>query len=442
MCTFLSLLSPSTRKSFAARFTAALMPAVALFTLAATLSPAASAAPPFPPIPGPAIVVSEESTDQYLPAVAYNWKHDEFLAVWHNSYAVGSRDVWGRRFSSAGEPLGNAFLIASDPQKDRATPAVAYDPVNDRYLVVWRHEVSATDWDVFGRLIPWEGPVAGLTEFPIIGWTSNQWTPRVVYARGPQEFLVVWANELAPFWLINGVRVTAASGATVGFPLTIAHPNGHRVNPDVAYNMTRNEYLVVYDNGYDISGQRFDLACNPVGAEILIAHWADVETNPAVAASTSADQYLVGWQSDQGAQGVHGYVRFVTGNGTMPAGSGPFAADQHQTESAELSIACAVAGPNETGTTYLVSWEAQAGTPSAPFGIWGRFYGADFSAGPSFPILFGEDALARNTPAAAGGEGAFMVAGVQEAGHGAVISKDIYARFIAPYTAALPLVRR
>jgi len=51
---------------------------------------------------------------------------------------------------------------------------VAYDPTNDRYLVVYIYDVNGdgSDYDLRGRLIPWNGPDRGAT-YPIVSMFDN-----------------------------------------------------------------------------------------------------------------------------------------------------------------------------------------------------------------------------------------------------------------------------
>ena len=99
------------------------------------------------------------------------------------------------RVSETGDVL-TEFVVYENATKDSAQASVAYDPVNDRYLVVWIFDSSGagTDWDLYGRFIPWDGPSASLTEFSIITWTTSQWNPVLAYPRTMEEFLVVWNN--------------------------------------------------------------------------------------------------------------------------------------------------------------------------------------------------------------------------------------------------------
>ena len=262
-------------------------------------------------IAGPEIIISERDSAEYSPAIAYNSKHNEYLVVWENDWGGGYHDIYAQRISGDGRLLSWFSLTSGYSQ---ANPAVAYDPVNDRYLVVWAYDVfgNGSDWDVYGRFVPWNGP-PDPTAFPICSWPSNQGHPAVAYGRAQEEFLVVWKSDATSVpGYISAVRITAATG---GFPggdgFTVSSGSQIRDFPDVAYNLHRNEYLVTWDleisaNNIDIWGMRLRGDGAPltggsptVTGEFVIAGWPSFEAEPAVAACAAADQYLVAWQSDQ-----------------------------------------------------------------------------------------------------------------------------------------------
>ena len=96
-------------------------------------------------------------------------------------------------------------------------------------------------------------------------------------------------------------------------------------NPAVAYNSTRDQYLVVWYNDRpgndDIQAQRLDKNGKPLGGKFFIAGGADHERRfPAVAYNSKSDQYLVVWEDfDTGimwpSTGIAG--RRVSGTGAM-----------------------------------------------------------------------------------------------------------------------------
>jgi len=385
---------------------------------------------------GSEIVVSALDNKQHLPAVAYNWKHDEYLVVWHNEWGGGGRDIYAQRITSRGE-LRSWFAVSAGP-KSRAQPSVAYDPVHDRYLVVWIYDVNGngSDWDVRGRFIPWQGPSGGLTEFPICFWNTHQWNPRVVYARAQEEFLVVWTNQYQagmPPMYVSGQRIRAANGSFPDGAWTIAnHPTEDRVNADVAYNLARSEYLVTYDNAFDIYGTR--LTWNGAklgGGEFPIAGWPDAETRPAVAACREADQYAVVWQSHRLGD-FDLYLRFIRGNGAPDSVHviSEFAGHQENAH-----VAC-----NVSGRQYMVTWQ-EGGTTT--YSISGRLVNPDKTLEQGFQIVAPGQAPGHTHPAIAGGETNYLV--VWEHQRPGIWFRDIHGRLItprAPYALFLPIVKR
>jgi len=53
---------------------------------------------------GPEIQISQPTSpecDRYVPGVAYNSRHQEYLVLWHNTWS-GHRDIYARRVSRQG----------------------------------------------------------------------------------------------------------------------------------------------------------------------------------------------------------------------------------------------------------------------------------------------------------------------------------------------------
>lgn len=136
-----------------------------LLLAVALLLPAAAVGQASPDLHlGTDLEISALDNEQLLPAVAYNSHRQEFLVVWQNNWA-GNRDIYAQRVSATGTLL--SWFAVTAGANDRAQPAVTYDPVNDRYLVVWIYDDlgNGADWDVYGRFIPALGPDPGLGEF-------------------------------------------------------------------------------------------------------------------------------------------------------------------------------------------------------------------------------------------------------------------------------------
>jgi hypothetical protein len=415
----------------------AIMLAVGGSSARARLSELATASATAGPRLSGEIVISALDNEEYLPAAAYNWKHHEYLVVWHTRWTIGTRDIRAARISDTGQVL-STFTVYEHATRDSGQPAVAYDSVNDRYLVLWIFDTlgDGSDWDLYGRLVPWDGPSASLNEFAICTWGTHQWNPQVAYGQAVEEFLVVWMNEYQAGTLpvyISGRRVKAADGSFPGSDsdFTINHTTENRVNPDVTYNLARNEYLVVYDNAVDIFGNRFtgDLSHN-FGGEFGIAGWPDTEIRPAVAACKEADQYLVAWQSDQGTGNDAVYARFIDGGGTP---GNVYLIDDTTSPEQEADVTC-----NLSGTQYLVTWQTRY--TNLKYGIWGRLVQPDETMESGFGIVSPGSATDRTNPISAGGHNNYLVAWEHQ--RDGTSYQDIHGRLVTPYTVFLPLVLR
>jgi len=388
---------------------------------------------------GSVIPVSERDSEEFSPAIAYNPNHNEYLVVWENEWPGGHHDIYAQRVSASGQLL--SWFAVSVSSNSQMTPSVAYDPLNDRYLVVWVYDVlgNGANWDVYGRVIPWNGPDANLTDFMICNWNSNQAHPVVVYARAPEEFLVVWMNSTSgvPTYL-SGRRVFAAtSGFPPGDGFTISSGPENRDFPDVAYNLARNEYLVTWDitmsgTGLDIYGVRLRGDGVPLGSgEFPIAGWPANEEHPSVAACHLSDQYLVAWQSDQDTGGADYaiYARYLNGDGVP---GNVYEIDDTTSPETEADISC-----NAAGCEYLLAWQSRY--TNLKFGIWARVAHSDESMNPQFAIMPPGSVEDREYPAVAGGGSTYLVAWEHQRTGGT--NRDIHARLLR-YAVFLPMLKK
>ena len=67
----------------------------------------------------------------------------DFVVVWEAERQLpdGSIDwdVYGRRYDSAGQPLGGEFVINTDRTNDQADPAVAMDAAGN-FVIAWESD--------------------------------------------------------------------------------------------------------------------------------------------------------------------------------------------------------------------------------------------------------------------------------------------------------------
>jgi hypothetical protein len=172
------------------------------------------------------------------PAVVYNARSNQYLVVWQGNdtpkLARNEFEIFGQRLSASGQEIGqNDFRIsymgpAGSGSYEARRPAVAFNPTYDEYLVVW----DGDDDGDYGRGQLSEG------EFEIFG---QRLLPTGTRFGGDQRL-----SDMGPD---GAVQFDA-------------------VNPMLAWNATRNEYLAVWrgvddrfslvEQEFEIFGQRFE----------------------------------------------------------------------------------------------------------------------------------------------------------------------------------------
>lgn len=270
------------------------------------------------------------NADRYQPQIAYNYVHDESLVVWHNAW-TGSRDIYARRVSDGDKVL--SWWCVTTGTTDRAQPAVAYNAINDEYLVVWMQEVSADVYEIWGRIVAWNGAYM-YAEFKIISWPNRSfWSPQVAWNSYHNEYMVVWnafdtttgfppGNPVD----ITGYRVSSTGVVTPASTLFTSYANPHQV--DIVYNVAMDEYFLVFvvvhtqvTTGNDIYGLRVTWDGIPVNPPGLIHIYAleEDQTTPAIA-TNEQDRYMVVWDHAYSSTDHDIYGREYYANGT-PVGS-------------------------------------------------------------------------------------------------------------------------
>jgi len=315
---------------------------------------------------GPAVRLShmgpdgDPKFDAREPAVVYNSTDNEYLVVWYGdtlrgALVQGEFEIFGQRIDAAtGQKVGATEFRISDmgpdgnPSFDALDPDVAYDAVNDQYLVVWRGEddtgsLVVGGFEIFGQFIDGaSGKEIGVNDMRLsnVGPEGNAmfdaFNPAVAYSAQDQQFLVVWygdnntANQVEGEMEILGQFVDATGTEIGSNDFRISHMGPDRnilfggLRPDVAYNSVNNEFLVVWygddnrgllvDEEFEIYGQRFDSASllavgrkqfriSNVGTD---GNSASDALKPAVTYDPARNEYLIVWHGDNAPQTADG----------------------------------------------------------------------------------------------------------------------------------------
>lgn len=246
-------------------------------------------------------LVSTLDGDQENPGVAYNSSADQFLVVWDEE-----GDIYGQVFSAKGVPQGASFSITTNGGI-QSQPAAAYNSTTDDFLVVWTDQRNGLG-DIYGQVVQPDGTLPTGEDpsenYAISTATGYQQYPTLAYNITTDEYLVVWMGNRVGNLDIYGQRVDA-DGTLLGntdpfVNLAISTASNNQYDPAIAYTPTADEYLVVWvDNrnsaSDDIYGQRVDTDGALLGADFAICTASKDQSKPAIAYNSLANEYLVVW---------------------------------------------------------------------------------------------------------------------------------------------------
>lgn len=251
--------------------------------------------------------ITDSTAGQSRPGLAYNSSADQFLVVWEDYRGLvgfGS-DVYGQLVNGDGSMTGANLIIstADDWQRD---PKAAYDPITDKYLVVWEDLRIDSDDEIYAQLVNADGSMAG-SEFTVSSATNDQSNPEIVYNSSSSQFLVVFDDDrLVESDVDIYGKLVNADGSMSGTDFPISTPSENQLIPVVAYNSTNNQFLVVWwdkrnqdTNWGDIYARLVDGDGTMDGSDFPISTTSNADQfSPAVAYDPNSNQYLVVWEHD------------------------------------------------------------------------------------------------------------------------------------------------
>lgn len=144
------------------------------------------------PLGGEFQVNSYTTGDQKNISVAAGASAD-FVVVWQSYGQDGSSEgVFGQRFDAAGAPLGSEFLVNSYTPSIQSYPSVATDSAGN-FVVAWESPGDGSSFGVFARRFSAAG-VPLEDDFQVNTYTPlNQWA-QVLVADGSGNFVAVWES--------------------------------------------------------------------------------------------------------------------------------------------------------------------------------------------------------------------------------------------------------
>ena len=187
--------------------------------------------------------------DQLSPSIAFNPDRGEYLVVWHNERTVYP-DIQAQRVAAGGGLVGGPFYISGGPGAQRRHPDVVYNPAHQEFFVVWEELPDGGRSNIHAQRV---GPTGLLVGSPVVLGSGPELAscvlPAVAYASTSDLYMVVWQRlvEAALSDDIEG-QILSGTATTVGGNFLVATGTFtvDHGEPDIAYNRSRNEYLIVW----------------------------------------------------------------------------------------------------------------------------------------------------------------------------------------------------
>jgi hypothetical protein len=155
------------------------------------------------------------------------------------------------------------------------------------------------------------------------GASTDQQQPAIAAVPNLNQFLVVWQDLQAGTLSDISGQIVNGNGSLTGSKIPISAAGNDQTVPAVAYNSTANQFLVVWQTFQagtlsDISGRLVNADGSFPGTEFTISNAANNQTVPAVAYNSTANQFLVVWQHDSLAATLLDILgRLVNADGTL-----------------------------------------------------------------------------------------------------------------------------
>ena len=260
---------------------------------------------------GTAVTISNGSGSQIYASVGYDSQEDVFLVAWGDDRS-GAFNVYSRRVTAGGTPLGSDQLLDSSSNADR-WPDVAGNG-SGQFLVVWQREVSGSDVDIRAIRVAADTDLIQGTDFTLDAGDTIAQTPAVT-AIGSGSYLVVWDDAGA-----IQTRTVASDGTTGSVSTLSESTGGVRAKPDVA--QAGSQSLAVWTDSSQtvqtiITGRRVTGSGTSSGDEIYISPYFGLLERLDLTYHSQADEFLLIWQQTGQAPDADVYVQRVDEQGQL-----------------------------------------------------------------------------------------------------------------------------
>ena len=295
-----------------------------------------------------------------------------FVVVWSSAVAPADFDVFGRRYSPSGAPIGSEFRVNTFTTGYQIRPEVAVAR-DGSFAVVWASRVQNDGFWV--QRFDAGGARRG-AEIRVGTTPTTPGTFPAIAMAPAGDFVVVWSGD-APSDPDGGVfaRRVAADGGLLGAEIHVnPSPAGDQYEPDVAMGPA-GDFVVVWTDDQDgsstgVFGQRFDADGARRGIEFRVNVTIADSQRSATIALDPAGNFVAVWSSyrqDGDHWGVYG-IRLTPSGAHIGA----------EFRVNEFTPGMQAAGPVHVADSgsFVVTWSGQS-PQDASIGTFARRFLAD-----------------------------------------------------------------
>jgi hypothetical protein len=206
-------------------------------------------------IGSPFPITMSASDDERHPKVAYDRINRRFMVTWHQVTSDDTEHVLGQIFRDDGIPYTLVIHIMSSSDF-LYSPTLAFDEVNQRYLVAWiRSDDNSYSW-AFGQLRDSAGFLVGPLEFNISPSGTIAGNVDLAFDTQSQLYMVVWDDQgsiiagpsIAALPEANNIagQMVAAGGTLVGGPFAVSTGEYACFLPAVTNDTVNHRFLAAW----------------------------------------------------------------------------------------------------------------------------------------------------------------------------------------------------
>ncbi len=267
--------------------------------------------------------ISIASNTQQQSTVAYQPAEQRSLVVWNdlrnrNGFDYYGWAVYGQLVNGSGEFHGSNFKISPFGVEYRSTPRVAHDATTGRTLVVW----GTTGGEIQGQMLNSDGTFYGEV-LSIASSTNDVGYPALAFNPVQRRFSVTWLEYQEGHYVIRG-RLLSHEGVPVGTSVVISDAVSGKLELQAQADTQTGRFLVVWRDYrgvdvYSIRGQMVNGDGFLQGTEINIADAVGSQILPALAYDSANRCFLVTWSDDRrfGGASYEIYGQLVAEDGVL-----------------------------------------------------------------------------------------------------------------------------